>query len=117
MEEDSLFVPGYGEPVSSDQSLDRMITTLVPTFREASSPIQFRLSWGRKLWLVLGLVVFLEHLHVMGFQMERTLHGRGDWGLNYHLSKLEVPAKRRGQTFPFRLTNFLLTLIRGCLEA
>jgi hypothetical protein len=47
--EDSSIAPGFREPDFSDHSLDRMITSLVPTYREASSPIPIPTYLGKEV--------------------------------------------------------------------
>jgi hypothetical protein len=39
LSEDSPLLPGYGEPALSEHSLDKMLTDLVPNFREVNSPV------------------------------------------------------------------------------
>jgi hypothetical protein len=47
--EDSSIAPGFKEPDFSDHSLDRMITSLIPTYREASSPIPIPTYLGKEV--------------------------------------------------------------------
>jgi hypothetical protein len=47
--EDSFIVLGYGEPVSSDHSLDRIISALVPSFSETTSPTLILTYLGKEV--------------------------------------------------------------------
>jgi hypothetical protein len=115
--EGSPLLPGYGEPAASEHSLDRMLSDLVPSYREVTSPVPIPTFLG-KVVVVSG-----------GPSDVATVSGSSEvssgkdlaWsrGLGLELSPVKTRSARKKwvQTFPFRLINFQLLLTRGRLEA
>jgi hypothetical protein len=114
--EDSNIVLGYGEPVSSDHSLDRIISALVPSFSETSSPTLIPTYLGKEVVVRTNSMDITELLRVMGLLQGRILRGRGVWGMNYPLSKLGVPVKRRGPTILLSAKQNPSNLEQGALR-
>jgi hypothetical protein len=114
--EDSSIAPGYREPISSDHSLDRMISALVPTFREASSPIPIPTYLGKEVVNREDPSGALGASNCEGGILGKTLHGRG---LGYEFSPIKTRSARKkaGTNISFSANNFHQTLNRGCLEA
>jgi hypothetical protein len=94
-EEDSFIVLGYGEPDTSDHSLDRIISALVPSFSENTSPIPLPTYLGKEVVARTSTTGQHNDPRVMGVLQGRSWRGRRAWDLNYLLSKPGVPVKRR----------------------
>jgi len=115
--EDSSIAPRFKEPDFSDHSFDRMITLLVPTYREASSPIPNPTYLGKEVMNKEEPSGALGESNCEGGILAKTMHGREAWGMSSLLSKLGVPARRMGLTIHFLQNNYQQTLNRWSLES
>jgi hypothetical protein len=115
--EDSSIAPGFREPDFSDHSLERMITSLIPTYREASGPIPIQTYLRKEVMNKEEPSGALGESTCEGGILGKTMHGHRAWGMSPLLSKLGVPARRLGLTIPFLHNNYQQTLNRWILEA
>jgi len=115
--EDSSISPGFRELDFSDHSLDRMMTSLVPTYREAYGPIPIPTYLGKKVMNKEEPSGALGESTCEGGILGKTMHGRRAWGMSSLLSKLGVLARRLKLTIHFLRINYQQTLNRWSLEA
>jgi hypothetical protein len=99
--EGSPLIPGYGEPAASEHSLDRLLSDLVPSYREVTSPVPIPTFLG-KAEVVSGEPSAVTTDPVCSeVSSGKDLAWSWVWDSSYLLLRLEVPEKKWVQTFLF----------------
>jgi hypothetical protein len=108
--EESLVVPGYGEPATSDHSLDRIISALVPSFSESIKPIPIPTYLGKEV--VTRTSTTGTHSDPSGDGIATRKEPTWSWGLGFELSPIKTRSSRKKagtlDSLPTRQTTTIL---------
>jgi hypothetical protein len=91
--EDSNIVLGYGEHVSSDHSLERIISALVPSYSETSSPTLIPTYLGKEV--VVRTISIGHHRAPSGDGIVLGKDHAWSWGLGYEFSPIKTRSARK----------------------